>query len=225
MRRTTMLVPAAMLALVIPASGAAQDATPDPGITPTPDSPYAIECQFEPRPADELLGMWYDTAPALAATEVLATPVAEAITNEVSIPIGPPADDATTVGITATARQLFACLAGGDTLRAYSLFTDQLAGDFRPAPGVSRTDAEAVLNAPPTPQPGTTDSGDITVASPMVLPDGRVGAFIVDRAATGTGSDASYVVFQRQGETWFIDGLVEFAVTFETPGTAGTPTP
>ena len=221
MRKRTLVIPAAVLALVAPVGVAAQDATAGAGAAQSPISPNPAECQVAPRSAAALLALWYAPAAGTAAAGATAAPEAAAITGAVSVPVGPPADEATTEAVTATARELFACFAAGDTVRAYALFTDDLVREFVPEPGVTRAEAEALLTAPPEPE---AEGGEIVaVASPMVLNDGRVGAFVVDRGAEG--ANAAYAIFERQGDAWLVDGLIEFGVGFDVAGDGGTPTP
>src|SRR3712207_324981 len=95
---------------------AAQDATPGAGAAQFPITPDPADCTVEPRSADELLALWYD--PAGTPLAVPGTPTAEQATS-VTIPLGPPADEATAAAVVAAASEVFACFAAGDALRAY----------------------------------------------------------------------------------------------------------
>ena len=185
------------------APAAAQDATPKPAADEFPISPDPADCQVEPRTVDELIALWY--GPGGSA---VATPAEEAAATEVSIPIGSPADEATTADIVATVREVFACFETGDFLRATALFTDDLARIFGPGPGVSEEDARAFLAAP---EPATEAEASliVAIADVMVLADGRVGAFVVDRSADD-GTHVGYVVLEHQGDRWLADEDIEF---------------
>jgi hypothetical protein len=223
MRRSVALVPVLALALLAPHGAAAQGATPGGGTVAFPVVPDPAACEAAPRDATALLALWFEPAASPVPAEATAAPEAAAVTGAVAVPVGPPADEATTGAITATARQVFACFAAGDALRAYALFTDELAQEFRPEPGVTRAEAEAFLAAPTEPEAEAERSEVVAVASPMVLPDGRVGAFVVDR--TGDEQSAAYAIFERRDGAWLVDGLIEFGVAFEAAADGGTPVP
>ena len=211
MRRFLVAVSAlvALVGLVVGDTlpAAAQDATPGAGAEQFPFSPDPAECTVEPRAADELLALWYgpDGSPVAAA----ATPAIEEVATEVTIPVGPPADGATAAAVADTVRQVFACFAAGETLRAYALFTDDLAREFGPEPGTPREEAEAFVAA--TPEPGAEgEAGEIVaITDVMDLADGRVGAFVVDRSAGPP--DTVYAIFERDGDRLLVDEVVDFA--------------
>jgi hypothetical protein len=205
MHRVLIFIAAALAMLVgsiAPAS--AQEATPAVGVHEFPITADPFVCQIEPRAAEELLALWYDADGTPVAAQ--ATPeAAQADTNEVTIPVGPPADEATVGAVTETVRELFSCFAAGDILRAYALFTDDLARQFGPPPGTPREEAESFLADPEAEGEG----GEIlAVASVVTLADGRVGAFVVDRGAEGT--NIVYAIFEQQGDRWLIDEVIEF---------------
>ena len=214
----SIVVVALLAALGIAASiapVAAQDATPGAGAAQFPISPDPADCTVEPRSADELLALWYgpDGSPVAAA----ATPAAEERTS-VTIPLGPRADEATAAAVAATVSEVFACFEAGDALRAYALFTDDLARQFGPEPGTPREEAEAFLAAPmddeATPE-GEPVGGEaagaqiLAVTDVMELEDGRVGAFIVSREAGQL--DTVYVAFEWQSARLLADELIDFA--------------
>lgn len=205
MHRVLIFVAAALAMLggsITPAS--AQDATPAVGVHEFPITADPFVCQVEPRASEDLLALWYDTEGTPVASE--ATPeAAQADTNEVTIPVGPPADEVTVGDVTETVRELFSCFAAGDILRAYALFTDDLARQFGPPPGTPREEAESFLAEPETEGEG----GEIlAVAGVASLADGRVGAFVVDRGEEGT--NIVYAIFEQQGDRWLVDEVIEF---------------
>ena len=185
----------------------AQDASPVAG--------SQVACDVEPRSADELLALWYGDADASAATPVAAGE--ESTPAEVTIPLGEPADAETVAGVTETIDQVFACFAAGDVLRAYALFTDDLATQFSPPPGTPREEAEAFLTGGfgEEDEEGT-ESDVVAVASVMVLDDGRVSAFVVDRYEAGDAM--TYVVFEEVDGRWLADEVVEFPIPGEENG-------
>jgi len=222
MRRASVLLSLVVVALVgllvvgRPGPGAlAQDGTPAAGAAEFPISPDPADCTVEPREADDLLALWYgpDGSPVPAA----ASPVAEEATS-VTIPLGPPADEATAAAAAATVSEVFSCFEAGDALRAYALFTDDLARQFGPEPGTPREEAEAFL-AGGLPEEATPEGGAaggdvpesqiVAVTDVMELEDGRVGAFVVTREAGEL--DTVYLTFEREGDRLLADELVDFA--------------
>ena len=218
---TPLAVVVLLAALAVATSAApvaAQDATPAAGATQFPITPDPAECMVEPRSADELLALWYDAEGTPIAA---ATPMAQQATS-VTIPLGPPADEATAAAVAATVSEVFACFEAGDALRAYALFTDDLARQFGPEPGTPREEAEAFLAGgfPEEATPEATPEGDalggevaesqiVAVTDVMELADGRVGAFVVTREAGEL--DTVFLALERAGDRLLADELVDFA--------------
>jgi len=203
----------------------AQDATPGAGTTQFPFTPDPADCTGEPRTADELLALWY--APDGSPVAVETDPVIEESATEVTIPIGDPADDATVAAVTDTISGVFACFSAEDMLRAYALFTDDLAQRFGPEPGTPREDAEAFLTGGG--DPGGTAGQILSITDVMTLADGRVGAFVVDETEGEVAN--AYVVFEQEGDRLLVDEVIEFGAggdEGEGDGDGesdGTPTP
>lgn len=186
------------------------------GATPIADTDVA--CDVEPRSAAELLALWYGDADAPDATPVAAGGSQEETSTapEVTIPLGEPPDAETVAAVTETLNQVFACFAAGDVLRAYALFTDDLATLFGPEPGTPREEAEAFLASDMGEEEEGQESEVVAVASVMVLEDGRVSAFVVDRYAAGDA--LTYVVFEEVDGRWLADEVVEFPIPGEEGG-------
>jgi hypothetical protein len=198
MRRLTMLIALlCVVTFVSPGFVSAQEASPVAGGT---------ACTVEPRTADELLALWYADDGTPIGT--WATPVAEEEVTELTIPIGAPADEATTTAITAVVEQVFACFDAGEQLRAFALFTDNLATMFGPEPGTSFEDAQAFLTAPAEPAPPGEESEIVAVSNAVMLADGRVGAFVIERYAGVV--TVSYGIFVQDGDGWLVDEVIEF---------------
>ncbi len=114
--------------------------------------------------------------------------------------------------------EAFACFEAGDALRAYALFTDDLARQFGPEPGTPREEAEAFL-AGGFPEEATPEgeavggeaagSQILAVTDVMELADGRVGAFVVTREAGEL--DTVFLALERAGDRLLADELVDFA--------------
>lgn len=111
-RRTIQIAATCGLALgaLVSPPAIAQDATPPDG-----EVIAASECQIEPRVADELAQL---VATPQAGGEATPDP------NEAGQPTGEAADEATVEAVTATYRELVACINASDFLRVYALYTD-----------------------------------------------------------------------------------------------------
>jgi plastocyanin len=116
----------------------AQDATPAGEVIP------AAECQVEPRAAE-------------AVMQLIATPQAggEATPNpdEAGQPMGEAADEATVQAVTATYRELVACVNASDFLRVYALYTDDY---LRRALGDQQIDVSQLAATPAADEEGGT---------------------------------------------------------------------
>src|SRR3712207_2284293 len=125
---------AAILALVMAAPIAAQDATPAGGAMAFPITPDPAACQVEPRSTDELLALWYtpEGSPVPAAT-----PLTGAQTASLTVPVGPPADEATVSEVVSVVSEVFGCFATGDFIRGTALFTEDLVRGFGGEPGTT----------------------------------------------------------------------------------------
>jgi hypothetical protein len=191
---------------------AAQEATPTASADAFPLTPDPDACQVEPRSTDELLALWYtpEGSPVPAAT-----PTWGAQTTSLTLPVGPPADEATMSEVVSAVNEIFNCFAAGDFARATSLFTEDLVRSFGGEPGTTAEDARAFLEAPPAAgMEGDEEEIVIAVTDVMDVGDGRVGAFVVDR--TGGELSTVYVIFVREEGRLLADEVFEF-----TPGEDG----
>ncbi len=215
MNRLVALV-VALLSFALVGSGAilAQEATPEAGADPFPLTPDPAGCLVEPRSPDELIEIWFGEEGSPEATE--------AATESVTIPVGPPADEETVAGVIAIVDEVFSCFAAGDFARATALFTEDLTRTFGPEPGTPEEEVRAFLEA--TPEAGAAGEAGVIVAisDVMLLEDGRVGAFVVDR--TEGRLSTVYAIFEQQGDRWLADEVIEFAGEGEDEEGAGTPT-
>ncbi len=198
---------AVILAAVMAAPAAAQDATPEAGAMAFPITPDPAACQVEPRSTDELLALWYtpEGSPVPAAT-----PTWGAQTTSLTLPVGPPADQATSLEVVGTISEVFGCFASGDFVRATALFTDDLVRGFGGEPGTTAEEARAFLEM--TPEAGMEGDGQervIAITDVMDLGDGRIGAFVVDES--GGQLDTVYAIFERQEDRWLVDEIIDFA--------------
>jgi hypothetical protein len=185
-----------------------QEATPQVGGLTFPLEADPALCTVEPRDTDELLDVWFPTEGTPAAT---VAAVVEESPTEVTIPLGQPADDEEISAIYATVHEVFSCFEAGDFGRALALFTDDLALQFTPDPGQSREDVTAFLEATPIPEEGGGESQIIAITDVMVLEDGRIGAFVVDRGPQGDAT--AYAIFEQEqdGDRWLVDEVIGFS--------------
>ncbi|MDP9353484.1 MAG: hypothetical protein M3P51_18345 [Chloroflexota bacterium] len=163
-------------------------APPSNTAVPPPD-----ECRVSPRTVESLLELGY------------GQPIAEPAAHPA--PEGVPADEATIASVTATVRELIACVNAGDRLRAFALFTDQgLHQAFFPGGPPSQEEIDS-LAAPPTPTTPEEQEAMPLVQDVQLLPDGRARALLVGggpaMAVDGDG-DRIYI-FVRAGDRWLID--------------------
>lgn len=179
-----------------------QEATPQIGTLTFPLTPDPALCTIEPRSTEDLLGLWFteDGTPVTITQQVPA---------EVTIPLGPAADDEEISAIYATVHELFSCFAAGDFPRATSLFTDDLAQQFGPGPEATEEEVTALLEAEPVPESPEVTGFIVAITDVMELEDGRVGAFVVDRGPQG--DTTAYVIFAYEGERWLVDEVIEFS--------------
>jgi hypothetical protein len=189
----------------------AQNATPAAGIGEAIDP---AECRAEPRSPDEQIALWY--APDAAGTPVLAAPAPDQdrFPTSVPVPLGEPADAATVAAVTATVREIIACINSGHVTRAFWLFTDDLVRHLGPPPGTSVEDARAFLTAPVDPLPTELRLRLIAVTDVSVMADGRIGAIVIYDDPTGPpeGLETELLIFVEESGRWLVDGIAEFTV-------------
>lgn len=198
---------AATIALVVAGGGVggfgvagAEPATPV--ATPLP----AVVCDLPARPEADL-------------TALFATPAAEATPPTVrpdgTVLGGTPADAATTAALTATVSRWLACQNAGQPLRAWSLFTDRYLRhllDRQGGLGIVSWDSLATPDpAPPDRLAAITDVRDA-----RILPDGRAGATVTLVYPSVPMPKHFFVVFERVGDAWKIDGILG-EISFEVP--------
>ncbi len=179
-----------------------QEATPHVGTLTFPLTPDPALCMVEPRSTDELLGLWFTED----GTPVTVT---EEVPTEVTIPLGPAAEDEEISAIYATVHELFSCFAAGDFPRATALFTDNLIRQFGPEPGETREDVTAFLETEPVPESPDVTGFIVAITDVMELEEGRVGAFVVGRGPEGDST--VYAIFAYEGERWLVDEVIEFS--------------
>ena len=158
---------------------------------PSPEVVDPSQCQVQPRPVEFFQQLAANAAPQ-------ATP--GGATNPTPPPVeGQPADQATVDAVTATYRELVACLNAGDYLRAYALYTDgYLQRNFKP-------DSLSSIGATPVPVPESTRIAFGGVQQVVILPDGRVGALVAVTGAAGGTPTTTNTVFARVGDRFLID--------------------
>ena len=194
---------------------AAQDASPAAGAM------AEATCTVEPRPLDELLGLWFGPTGTALAPPSGQPPVQ----SEGELPQGAPADDQTAAAVTATIHEIFACFDAAQYARAFALMTDDAARAFGPdvsdpaedTPEEVRTTLEAQISGTPTANEETVPSEERTVLSEArdarILADGRVGAIFESEGF------ALFAQFEQRGDRWLLDDFIPIIAPGATPTT------
>ena len=210
MRRLLALVSLGLGFAAGGASGAAApEATPVSGV----EVPDPALCRVAPRPVEALIELF-----ALSGTPAIALPPPDAASPPpaVAVPLGEPADEETAAGITATAREVVACLNAGDPRRAFALYTDNGIRRFfgvapeEPASAEQLSAFRAFLAAAPVARAPDERLALVAVANASVLADGRVSAFVVldDHSARDEAPETSVLIFVKRGDRWLIDDRI-----------------
>ena len=188
----------------------AQEATPTPVTFPVMPDPAL--CRVAPRPIADVT-QFLGTPGTPAADE--ATPAASSSTTFVP-PQGEPADPTTIAAVAATAVEIFACFNAGDFLRGTALWTDAFVAQvFQETPP---TEEElAYFAATPVPLSPAASNQILALREVVVLPDGRVGAFL--DLQFPEGRETQYGILVREGDRYLLDD-----VPYVSP-IEGTPTP
>lgn len=185
-----------VLAAVPAIVASAQDATPPA----RPEVPAPEACTVEPRTPEEL------EAIASGSTSSFATP---ALTD---VPFGAPdgeaADAETAAAFTAVIHESWACLNAGDWPRFFALLTeDEMRQGFGP-------DILALGSLPPAPFPADQQTAVYAILDIEVLPDGRVGAFVViDGPSDPLPVEVNYQIAVETEDGWRIDDFVCFSAS------------
>ncbi len=199
------------LAAVVAGSVVAQDEeqTGDPRVI-TPE-----ECRVEPRPADEVVAL---IAPGEGGQAPTVQPRAP-----LSVPLGEPVGGGIADDVTATTRELLACLNAGDIARTAAVMTDN---GFRRLYGTGQATADAVrerLAGTPTVLTEEQRTRLIAVTDVSRVVGGRVVAFVVinDPTDLPRGPETLLLTFDRPDDRWLVDDILAFSI--EQQGPAGTP--
>jgi ketosteroid isomerase-like protein len=174
---------------------AVQDGTP----AASPATVDPAECRVAPRPIEDFVAVM--GTPGAVESQLLGTPVATPVLPSGGVP----ADPATVNAVTATVRELAACINANDLRRVSALWTDELVGRFF---GGLDERGVAALAATPTPLAADLRAPTVAVRDVRVLPDGRVVA---------TVGDARFVFVKVGGRYLFADSSKLWRT--------GTPTP
>jgi hypothetical protein len=194
---------AASTALGIATTTSAQEASPTAAMT------GGVPCTAEPRNIDELLAVWFSPE----GTPVPATELQPPFNSESELPQGTPADEATTIAITDTIRQVFACFDSNQYTRAFSLMTDHALGLFGPSaenpdedtPEEVRALLEAQDALTPTPVEAELQTIIDDARDARILDDGRAAAIFASEG------DTVFAYFVQTGDQWLLDDFVDIA--------------
>lgn len=161
-------------------------------------TPGAQTCDVAPRPVAEMVAL------------LGPPPDNEQVREPTPLPLGTPADAATTEAITAVVRELEACFNMGDLLRVYALFSDD---QFRQMPKTEEIVAELTALGAATPMPAAAGQRQVLTRPWHVveLEDGRVMAavqFGFEEADYPRSTKALF--FVRQDGRWLIQEMADF---------------
>ncbi|MFN8594037.1 MAG: hypothetical protein U0031_21495 [Thermomicrobiales bacterium] len=195
MRRVIFLGLAALAISLHVQGSAAKPATP----APLPVAPSPKECVVAPRPIERVA--------AILATPVAspagATPVPSATAS------GEPADEQTSLAVTDTLRQVFACTNAGDYLGVYSLFSDRFLREFFAGTPLT-AEVAAFLSAPPQPLPAEQQRIIRALGPVYLLPDGRAQIrIILDEPDDPRTEEPDDVFLIEQEGRWLVDEIHE----------------
>ncbi len=207
MRLHPMLLVAVLLigmgVMAGPAAG--QDATPP--ANPGPSGPVAPgDCAAEPLSTDELFEIWFRGATPIAGLGLAATPAASP--TPFVLPPLEPVDAETMVAVGLAARELVACFLAGDPTRAFALFTDDLVRLYGPGVPMDREAIPDFLRTRTLPVMRGGPEGAYLLVDTGRLPDGRMAAHVVSRHS-GPDQFALFVVFERTGNRWLADEVID----------------
>jgi hypothetical protein len=141
---------------------------------------------------------------------MMATPETGMDAGVVTIPVGEPADEATTAEVISVVQAVFACFSAGDSLTAYGHFSENLRTLFGPEPNTPIEEAEAFLTGTPMPEDEEEVTTIVAITDVSTLPDGRIGAFVIEE--TGGQYLTSHATFIYEGERLVVDNVVEFTI-------------
>lgn len=196
-RGASALTLVATLAVASAGNAVAQEASPTPG----PDVP-ASECTVAGRPLSFLRDLVSQPAPETTPVPVEA------------VPDGVPVEEQTRAEVTATIRQVVACVNAGDPLRAFALYDDAYLRRIIDPDGILDPEIadEIVLSfATPTAVPPDQQMRLLGIPLMRQMTDGRVAVVIETDGGVNDqveGSQLDLIVLQRQGGVWkIVDGV------------------
>lgn len=165
-RVTMRLFPLILAVSMIPGCPAAAQET----LIGVPITPEPSECTAAPRSVDSLIRIGASATAGLEGTEINSE------MDPASIPASGPADGITTAGVVAAVRHYIACLNALDTIRSFTLFTDDYLSkvlyDYGPLPGL-------VLSAGQIPTVLPAEAWrSFAVSNVGLLPDGHATAVV-----------------------------------------------
>ena len=206
------LLVAALLGMILsPLPVTAQVGSPAAGMPLTPDPAF---CTVDPRPLaffEQLVATPAATSAAAAAPEAAGTP------EPFVPPRGEPADAETITAVTAAQLEVVACFNAGDLRRAFALYSEKLISWLMTQEPITSSHLP-LFAATPVPSPVDQRHTLLGIREVIIVPDGRVGAFVDFRYADGV-EETQYVLYVRQGDRWLVDEVAYSALLVATPVT------
>ena len=197
-RQLVLAVVVTSMVATLSARGAStQDASPTPGPNVSPS-----ECIVEGRPLTFL-------------RDLVSQPVPETTPEPVEgVPDGAPVDAQTRAEVTATIRQLVACVNAGDLLRSFALYDEAYLRRLVDPDGILEPDvADEIVLTFATPTPVEPERQTLLLSIPLMrqMSDGRVAVVVETDGGVDDqieGSQLDLLVLQKQGDAWkIVDGV------------------
>lgn len=190
----------------------------------TPNSPDPELCVVETRPVEEIMAVIGEPAPEGAGE---ATSAVQATPEAFALPVGTPADGATTAEIVAAVHHLTACYNAGDFLAGFSLLTDEFIQSQIPL-SVFDADFIAVVEGTPVALVEDIQTTVLAVREVTVLDDGRVSALYDYNSPTPQvegidGVETDLFIFENVDGVWLLDETIENVEGTHGSGIMATP--
>ncbi len=180
----------------------AQEATPGTGLDRAAFVPAPDECLATPLTPEDI-----EVLLTAAPAGLPASPVASG--GPFVAPDGEPADPETAAAVTAVIRESWACLNGGNWAGFMAYLTeDEVLQNFAPE------DITGLTGQPVSPLPDAEQTAVYAILDVEVLPDGRVGAFVVvDTGGDPLPVEINYQIATETDDGWLLDDFICFSAT------------
>jgi copper transport protein len=166
------------------------------------NAPSPSECTVDPVQPEELM-------PGDGAVGPLPTPPSEVGPGAFAWPQGTAASSEEVAGVTDTVRQFVACTNAGDYPRILALYTNRyIEPQFWAASAEGRQNAVSLAKQPPITVPADSREYIQEIRDVRLLPDGRVGAYVVTEDPVNHPHTVRVVlIMDKVDNRWLIDEI------------------